>query len=182
MPREKQLDYVILGLLSHEDMTGYEMKKRIDSSLSFFYNASFGSIYPTLNCLSQNGFVISHADAENNRNKITYTITQKGQDCLRDWLQSGMEKNELRYETLLKLFFGNEAGFRSTFNLINRFESDIRNELKTLRLFASNLSSHLEDDSHKYFFLTVKFGIRTYEAYLIWCQEAKELLESWENQ
>lgn len=181
MAREKKLDYVILGLLSHESLTGYEMKKRIDSSLSFFYNASFGSIYPALNSLMQSGYVISHESLDNNRNKITYTITPKGQDCLKDWLVSGMEKNELRYETLLKLFFGNEAGFRSTFDLINRFEADIRKELKMLRVFASNLSSHLQDDSHKYYYLTVKFGIRSYEAYLTWCQESKELLESWEK-
>ena len=30
MAIEKKIDYVILGLLSHEDLTGYEIKKRMD--------------------------------------------------------------------------------------------------------------------------------------------------------
>ncbi len=43
---------MILGLLSHENLTGYEIKKRMDGSLNFFGGASYGSIYPTLNDLS----------------------------------------------------------------------------------------------------------------------------------
>jgi len=33
-----------------------------------------------------------------------------------------------------------------------------------------------EDASHKYYLLTVEFGIKTYRAYLEWCKEAKEIL------
>lgn len=48
MATEKKLDCVILGLLSHEDLTGYEIKKRMDTTLKYFWGASYGSIYPTL--------------------------------------------------------------------------------------------------------------------------------------
>ena len=30
MANTKKMDYVLLGLLSHESMTGYEIKKRLD--------------------------------------------------------------------------------------------------------------------------------------------------------
>lgn len=50
MANTKKMDYVLLGLLSHEPMTGYEMKKRLDTSLRFFWG---GSIYPTLNSLKK---------------------------------------------------------------------------------------------------------------------------------
>ena len=33
-----------------------------------------------------------------------------GKNLLKEWLQKTVEKDELRYETLLKLFFGNETG------------------------------------------------------------------------
>ncbi len=39
MGRENKTSYVILGLLSHEDLTGYEIKKRIDSTLNYFWSA-----------------------------------------------------------------------------------------------------------------------------------------------
>ena len=30
-------------------------------------------------------------------------------------------------------------------------------------------------------YLTVKFGIKTYESYLEWCREAKEQIKEWEK-
>ena len=48
MAIEKKSDCVILGLLSHEDLTGYEIKKRMDTALKYFWGASYGSIYPAL--------------------------------------------------------------------------------------------------------------------------------------
>lgn len=40
------LEYIILGLLMEGPMSGYEMKKTIDSSVGLFYRASYGSLYP----------------------------------------------------------------------------------------------------------------------------------------
>lgn len=37
MAIEKKSDCVILGLLSHEDLTGYEIKKRMDTALKYFW-------------------------------------------------------------------------------------------------------------------------------------------------
>ncbi len=42
------VDYIILGCLSIEPMSGYDIKRLISISTSLFYNASYGSIYPTL--------------------------------------------------------------------------------------------------------------------------------------
>lgn len=35
----------------------------------------------------------------------------------------------------------------------------------------------VDDGTHKYYLLTVEFGIHSYRAYLEWCKEAKEFLE-----
>ena len=181
MANTKKMDYVLLGLLSHEPMTGYEMKKRLDTSLRFFWGGSFGSIYPTLNQLEKEGKVTKENASENGREKISYSITGIGKEALKEWLEKPAEKDEIRYETLLKLFFGNEIGFAGTKEHIERFENKCRNELQILQIFAENLSHVLSDDTHKHYYLTVRFGIRTYESYLTWCEEAKELLKEWGN-
>ena len=46
---------------------------------------------------------------EKGRERIIYSITDYGQKTLYEWLKKPVQKDELRYETLLKLFFGNEA-------------------------------------------------------------------------
>ena len=96
MANTKKMDYVLLGLLSHEPMTGYEMKKRLDSSLRFFWGGSFGSIYPTLNQLEQEGKVTKENASSNGREKISYSITDIGREALKEWLKKPAEKEKNR--------------------------------------------------------------------------------------
>ena len=181
MANSKKMDYVLLGLLSHEPMTGYEVKKRIDTTLRFFWSGSYGSIYPTLNRLEADGKVTKEDTSSNGREKITYSITEYGKETLTEWLKKPVEKDELRYETLLKLFWGSENGFKGAKEHIERFEKKCLNELAVLNMFADNLMQCLENDTHKYYYLTVRFGIKTYETYLEWCKEAKEQIKEWET-
>jgi hypothetical protein len=44
--------------------TGYEIKKRVDTSLRFFTQASYGTLYPTLHRLLQDGAVRMEEDVQ----------------------------------------------------------------------------------------------------------------------
>lgn len=177
MAIEKKIDYVILGLLSHEDLTGYEIKKRMDTSLKYFWGASYGSIYPALSDLVKRGLAGKRNGAENKRNKIIYSITGEGRSYLRKWLQIPAEKDELRYETLLKLFFGSEGGALQAISHIEAFQKKTEQELSCLTGAKDTLRKNLDmDEVHKYYLLTVEFGIKTFRAYLEWCEEAKAIL------
>lgn len=178
MATEKKLDCVILGLLSHEDLTGYEIKKRMDTALSYFWGASYGSIYPTLSELVERGLADRKECGENKRNKQIYSITKAGREYLREWLKLPAEKNELRYEMLLKLFFGNEEGPAQAIAHIEAFREKTEKEMAYLLGAKKRLEEGgFEDGTHKYYLLTVEFGIHSYRAYLEWCKEAKEFLE-----
>ena len=177
MARERKIDMVILGLLSHEDLTGYDMKKRIDGAISFFWKGSFGNIYPALKDMEAQGLITKSDTAVGGREKIVYHITKKGGDTLQSWLGDAQASNELRYETLLKLFFGGAAKAEVSLQNIETFEAQVRQDLKVLRAYAENLEKVLDDPDHVYYSLTVSFGIETYEAYLRWCAKAKKMLK-----
>lgn len=177
MANEKKLDCVILGLLSHQDMTGYEIKKRMDSTLRLFWGASFGSIYPTLKELVANELATKVESTENGRRKLIYAITEKGREHLKLWLMRPVEKDEIRYETLLKLFFGDGVGAETTLQHIASFESKIAAEIPFLKASIAELETILDmDEAHLYYLLTAKFGLKVFDAYLEWCAEAKEML------
>lgn len=177
MAIEKKIDCVILGLLNHEDLTGYEIKKRMDTALKYFWGASYGSIYPALSDLVGRGLATKRDGAENKRNKIIYSITEEGREYLKEWVALPVEKDELRYETLLKLFFGKEGGPLQVKSHIDAFQKKIEEELPYLIGAADTLRENRElDDAHEYYLLTVEFGIKTYRAYLEWCEEAKAML------
>lgn len=149
----------------------------MDTSLKYFWGASYGSIYPALSDLVERGLANKRDGAENKRNKIIYSITEEGRIYLKKWLQIPAEKDELRYETLLKLFFGNEGGAIQAIAHIDAFQEKIGGELSYLIGAADTLRNSIDvDDTHKYYLLTVEFGIKTYHAYLEWCEEAKEML------
>lgn len=181
MANAKMMDQVILGLLSHEPMTGYDIKRKMDTGLKLFWNASFGSIYPTLNLLEQEGKVIKTEDGDDKRNKIFYTITDKGRDSLKEWLRTPVIKDELRYETLLKLFFGNEVGPDLTVEHIKAFEEKTRQELAFSKMSVESLKDHPEEEAHKYYMMTAIFGVKVYQVYLDWCAEVQAILEQQEE-
>lgn len=149
----------------------------MDSTLKYFWGASYGSIYPALSDLVNRGLATKREDTENKRNKLIYTITDDGRNYLKAWLALPAEKDELRYETLLKLFFGNERGTKQALLHIKTFKEKIKKELPYLLGAEKVLKECLGDDtSHKYYLLTVEFGIKTYRTYLEWCEEAKKIL------
>lgn len=177
MANTKKIDFVILGLLSHEDLSGYEIKRRIDTTLKYFWGASYGSIYPALADLVKNGFAVKQVIESSERNKALYSITEEGHKHLSIWLEDPIEKDELRYETMLKIFFGNEIGALKTMKHVEAFEDKIAIELINLEKSKDILDSIQDiDDTHLYYLLTAEFGIKTYKSYLEWCILAKDKL------
>lgn len=175
MAKDRKIDMVILGLLAHENLTGYDIKKRIDGAISFFWKGSFGSIYPALSAMETDGLVEKSSE-NTGREKIYYSITDEGRIALKSWLSESKVSNDLKYESLLKVFFGAVADESVTLKTIEDFENKVRLDLEVLKVYKNNLSQVLNEREHVHYYLTVSFGVETYEAYLRWCEEARKML------
>ena len=178
MASDNKMNLVILGLLDHEDLTGYDIKKRIDGSLRYFWKGSFGSIYPALSSLEESGLIkkVKGKSSSTGREKIVYKITAAGRKNLLAWLSESKSSNTLKYETLLKLYFGGVADNGVSIATITEFEKEVEADLAVLNTYKKNLNKVLDERDHVFFYLTVTFGIETYEAYLRWCTDAKKIL------
>lgn len=77
-----------LGILSIREASGYEIKKEIEEGrFSYFIEASFGSIYPALTQLLNEGLVSVRAEGQPGRpDKKVYAITEAGRARLPLWL------------------------------------------------------------------------------------------------
>lgn len=181
--KENKTKYVILGLLNHEDCSGYDIKNRVDVALSQFWSAGFGQIYPTLKKLEEDG-LIYHCDssyAYGPERKI-YRITEEGKEELERWLKEPVEKEEVRYEILLKLFFGGAGSREAAIDHIQSFQQ--RNEalLTNLTAMQQELQHIIAlSEDHKYYYLTALFGSKIYHAYIDWADEAMRILEAGEG-
>ena len=179
MAKERKIDMVILGLLSHDNMTGYDIKKQIDNSISFFWKGSFGNIYPALAILEDGGMIEKIPEKEKNsgRERIYYGITDAGRKSLEEWLKESKTVNDLKYEMLLKVFFGGNVKNELSIATIEEFERDIAVDLSIIKTYKNNLENALDERDHLFFYLTVSFGVEVYEAYLRWCARAKQILK-----
>ena len=169
-------DHLLLGLLSHEPMTGYDMKKRIDHPVGLFWQAGYGSIYPALARLEEQGYVSKKSAKDCGRERIEYAITDAGRAVLNEWVKEPATRDEFRSETMLKIFFGGEAGGKTARSHIDDFEQKCKALIPALERSVAVLKDDDSQSAHQYYMLTAMFGVKMYKAYLEWCEEAKEIL------
>ncbi|GEC91991.1 PadR family transcriptional regulator [Brevibacillus brevis] len=89
------------------EMSGYDIKQAFTNSIGFFYDASFGAIYPALRKLEEEGFVTKQEIIQSGKpNKILYRITEAGKQSFRQEIQTPILPPVLRSDMLVKIFFG----------------------------------------------------------------------------
>jgi DNA-binding PadR family transcriptional regulator len=157
--------YVILGLLSWQPMSGYDIKATVDRSTRFFWAASYSQIYAELRHLEERSLVTAEPQPTGGRRRNLHRLTPEGRRALREWLAREPETYELRDEGLLKLFFASASPESAAATLqakrdhhratVDRLEA-VRQEGK-----ASGYAS-----------LVLEYGIECHTWMLGWCERA----------
>lgn len=94
-----------LGILSFQEASGYEVKKLIEEDVfNHFIDASYGSIYPALTRMLQEGLVSVRAEEQAGRpDKKVYTITEEGRRELARALTVDPAKDKFKSEFLFQV-------------------------------------------------------------------------------
>jgi DNA-binding PadR family transcriptional regulator len=97
---------MILGLLSIEPASGYDLKKHFESTVDHFFHTGFGSIYPALAALADAGMVECTTIEQDGRpDRKVYRITAAGEKTLRAQLASCEPTHRVRSELLALFYF-----------------------------------------------------------------------------
>jgi DNA-binding PadR family transcriptional regulator len=178
--KKSKTGYVILGLLNEENLSGYEIKRIVDDRLSFFWNESFGQIYPELKRLVSEGLIdlCEEVRPRSNKQSTKYQITEPGRLELQEWLQAPVEKELIRYEILLKLYFSNSASSATMLEHVKEFQNNHRRQQHLFKQFEVQLKQNIDVHSnHKQILMVLSFGQKMWESYAAWCEETIHLLE-----
>lgn len=172
----RQTDYVILGLLSEQPLSGYQIKKIVDIRFKFFWSESFGQIFPALKALAAEGLIEEiSARQPDARAQRLYRILPSGQQALADWLKLPVEKESLRLEILLKTYFSNLVAPETMLEHLAAFEESHRQQLHLLGLFRKELEALIDaDENHREILRVIDFGEKANRAYLDWCRETTD--------
>jgi len=80
--------YFILGLLTSQPMSGYDIKRFLERLRWLIGSPSFGSLYPALHALLDDALVtVDVISREDKPSRKIYNITETGKDTLVDWLR-----------------------------------------------------------------------------------------------
>jgi len=98
---------VVLGLLMEKELSGYDIKIVFEDVFSHFFDGSFGMIYPTLRQLEKEGKIKKEVVMQEGKpNKKMYFITDEGREEFYQYMKSDVEKEVLRSDFLMRMYFG----------------------------------------------------------------------------
>lgn len=119
---------VCLGVLSRGDASGYEIKKQLEEGpFAHFHGAGFGSIYPALGKLLEEGLVrCTNVEQAKRPAKKVYSLTPQGRLALTRALSQPPAPDAVRSDFLFILFFAELLSAREVETLIDERIAEYR--------------------------------------------------------
>lgn len=126
--------HTILGFLSWQPLTGYDLKKLISGSEFLHWSGNSNQIYTTLVQLHRDGLVDLRTKQQPNLPpRKTYTLTEGGRRELRNWVRSPVELPEVRNAFVAQLAWADQLSATELDSLVAAYEEEARLRLATCR-------------------------------------------------
>lgn len=121
--------HAILGLLSWQPLSGYDLKKIFSDSTAFYWSGNNNQVYRTLLELYDEGLVSREIiQQENLPAKKIYTISEKGRQELRQWITANPELPVLRNSFLIQLAWADQLTPPELERLLASYEEEIHTQ------------------------------------------------------
>jgi len=151
---------ILLGFLTRQPLTGYELKKRFSISFSFFSGASYGSIYPALKRMEREGLVTQQLEIQDGPpNRKVYSITAAGRKVFIEALTAPFHWEMPKNTFLTRLFF---FAHLSPEERIAAIRGHLESLKETQRQLQST-RSEIETRADFYQLQCYHFGLRFYQ-------------------
>ncbi|MFF8639094.1 PadR family transcriptional regulator [Streptomyces pilosus] len=98
------LEHAILVSLLEKPGSGYELARRFERSIGYFWTASHQQIYRVLKRMESDGWVEVRDVAQYGRpDKKEYSVAGRGRDALSAWLNEPTEPESVRHDLAVKV-------------------------------------------------------------------------------
>ena len=163
---------VALGVLAEGERSGYDLLKRVESSVGHIWSPAKSQLYAVLPRLVEAGFARRRMVRQATRpDKQLYRLTPNGKQAVRAWLEHAAPRSF--DELLLKVFFAqlvSRAGLRRQ---LEDFRADQVEQLEEYRAIEREIASKPQS---RYGYLTLRFGLELMPVRLEWIDRALEEL------
>lgn len=98
------LDHAILVSLLEKPGSGYELARRFERSIGYFWTATHQQIYRVLKRMENDGWIDAREVPQQGRpDKKEYSVTGPGRTALSAWLHEPIEPESVRHELAVKI-------------------------------------------------------------------------------
>ncbi|WP_342026054.1 helix-turn-helix transcriptional regulator [Cytobacillus pseudoceanisediminis] len=170
------IEHTILAVLSFWPSTGYNIKSEFEhKAAGLYWGMSYGSIYPKLKKLEEEGFIYAIEQEDEGRKKKMYELTAKGWKEFENWLKIPPSFPIIKDELLMKMSTWHEDMDNEVLisHLLKRKEetSDI---LKFVQEWPRNGYSYVS----KLGCLSIRYAEMKLETEIKWIEESIEALQN----
>ena len=179
------IQYVILGYLGWQPMTGYDLKKLIANAEILPWTANNNQIYKALIKLNEAGWVSKQVESgQSGLNRHVYTITPAGDMALKDWVQGTAAAPQFKNRFLDRLMWADRLEPDEIDALFEPYLQTLREMLFILRVQADERTG-MPDRSARERYLWQQIyenWIRHYELEMNWIRQLRQGLVEQEAQ
>ena len=167
------LDYIVLGMVLNEELTGYDIKKCIENGIGVFYKASYGSLYPALKKLAEKGCLVMYEKPQGGRQKNYYRLTDEGRKYFFDWLAAPVSVLDGSTVHLAKVYFFDKLPPETRDRQLLEHETNSANYLMKLRALERDFNKMQNKDGFYYKLSTLYYGICITQESIRWCRHIR---------
>ncbi|UNO38875.1 PadR family transcriptional regulator [Streptomyces sp. MST-110588] len=98
------LEHAILVSLLEKPGSGYELARRFDRSIGYFWTATHQQIYRVLKRMEGDGWIdVRQVSQQARPDKKEYSVAEPGRAALAEWLHEPIEQESVRHELAVKI-------------------------------------------------------------------------------
>lgn len=188
------LDHALLVSLLEKPSSGYELARRFERSIGYFWHATHQQIYRVLSRMESAGWISAEVrTGESAPDRKVFTVSREGRTELSRWMAEPVDAEGTRDALLVKL---RAAAFGDAEHLIPEFEhhrATHANRLTAYRVIEARDFADVRstspgaqspgalDRQRALQYQVLKSGIRYEQGWLEWCEETLNLLRSFKK-
>ena len=173
MAKTVSIRYLVLGLITRQPMSGYDIKRFLNSLSWLVGTPSFGSLYPTLHTLREKNLVtVEVIPRQDKPPRKIYTITDAGKQVLREWMDQPITAEASLRDFVMRLILSNNFSHTGLIAHLQQRRSQVVTSQATLRQIVESLDETIDWGQR----LTFGYGLALATAELTWLDSTLELL------
>ncbi|MGW4847070.1 PadR family transcriptional regulator [Nocardia brasiliensis] len=173
------LEHALLVSLTERAGSGYELARRFEKSIGYFWSATHQQIYRVLKRMEESGWLNSESVVQEGRpDKKVYSVSAAGRTELARWIAEPSDTGTPRNELAIKIRAAAYGDITALCAEVARHRDQHAQRLEVYRLIEKRdfpVPDQLSGTAlHQ--FLVLRAGIRVEAGFIEWCDEVLQAL------